>query len=254
VVCRSHLDFPPLTVEDSGRSPTCSAALSHNNRQDLSLGVRRRQERRRARLSLVSPNNSSSSPLQADLCSVILSSHRRGDRYLGVASSLHSPLVDCLEARRPSSSPLKAGLYSGALQLNQLKVVGFSAHNSPLNNNREDPFSAAHNNRLSSREPLSLGIHNNPLPDRRHRSLGRHNSSLPPGLHCSVIPNSRRQDPRCLEIPSPQYLAPPPLRLSLSSNHPLWERRSVRNLTPQLTLTDQTACRIWGEPVYTNLE
>jgi hypothetical protein len=225
VLCGSHRDFLWCTAEHSERSQqraVCSAAPSHNSRLDPSLVARRRQERRRARLSLASlSNNSSSSLRRVDLCSAALrrSSHRR----LGTPSSLHSPPVDCLEARRPNSSPLKVDLYSGAAQLNRLRAADSLAHNSPLNNNnnnRGDRFLAARNNQSSSREPLSLETPNNPLLDRRHRSLVLHNNRPPPGLHCLVAPSNHRQDRHRSEIPSPHYSVPPPRR-SLSSNHPL---------------------------------
>lgn len=192
--------------------------------------VRRRQERSRARLSSVSLN-SSSSPRRADLCSAVLriSSHRLGG-YLEVPSSLHSPLADCLETRRPNSSPLKADLCSGAPQLNHPRVADSLAHNSPPNNNREDRFLVARNNQPSSRVPPSLETPSNPPLDRRHRSLELHSSRLPPGLHYLVILSSNKRDSHYSETPSPHCLVPTPPRRSLSSNHPLWERRSVRIL------------------------
>ena len=228
---RISLWFAAEDSEQSQRRPTRSAAPSHNSRQDLSLVARRPQEHRLARLSLASLSSSNNSLRQEDLFSAALrlSSHRRGGRCLGVPSSLHSPPVDCSEAQRPNSSPLKVGLCLGAPQLNQLRVADSLAHNSPLNN-REDHFLAARSNQLSNRELPSLGTPNNPLPDRRRRSLGRHSSSLPPGLRCLVVPSSRRQDPRYSEIPNPHCLMPHLPRLTLSSNHPLWERHSVRNL------------------------
>ena len=231
----SHRGFLQIIAEDSERSqqrPTCSAAPNHSSRQDRSLGARRRQEHRRARLSSVSPNSSSSnSPGRAGPSSAVprLSSLRLGD-LLEVPSNPHNQLVGYLEAPRPSSSRLKGDLYSGVPQLNQPRVADSLAHNNPSNNNREDRFLAARNNRLSNREAHSLGAPSNLPPARRPHCLGQHNSSLPPRPHCLVVPNSHKQDPRCLEAPNLHYLVPLPPRPSHSSSHPVWELRSVRSL------------------------
>ena len=251
MLCGSHYCFRRFIADLERSQPplACSAAPNHNNRQDLSLGPRRQREHRRVHLSSVSPSpnssNSNSSLRQADLCSAILRLSPRPEARSEAPSSLHSQSVDCLEVTRPSNSLPKADLCSGVLRpnnslpkalcsgaprLSRLRVVDSLVRNSLSNNSKEGRFLAARNNRLSSREVLSLGTLNNPPPDRRHPCLGQHNSNLLPELHCLVTPSSRKRDPRCSETPNPRYLVPPPPRLNLNSNHPLWGLRSVRGL------------------------
>ena len=122
--------FPLITVEDLERSlqrPACSAAPSHNNQQDLSLAARRRQERRLARLSLVSLSlslSNSSSLQQAGLSLAILSSLRLEGRWLEVLSSLArlSSANPSLSNNSSNSSLQRAGHCLAVLRRSSLSL------------------------------------------------------------------------------------------------------------------------------------
>lgn len=232
VICGSHRVFLWFVAEDSERNqqrPASSAALNHNNKRDLSLGLLKQQERSRGRLSLVNLSNSSSRRREG-LCSAIRrpSSNRPEGRYLGALSSLHSQLVGRLGTQQPNNSNHRVDLCSEAPQTNQLRdlclgatqpsqvrLAGSLAHSSPLSNSRVGRFLVVHNNQLSNKEPPSLGALSNPPPDRRHRFSGRRNNNLPVVLRCLITTSSSRRGPLYSGTHSSQDSAPhPPSSLS----------------------------------------